>query len=82
MEQARAAAKRAVDDGNATDDERIEHAFRETLGRKPSRRELTLARSTVHPPRSDENHIEANRQAAWAQLYQGLFSCVDFRYVD
>jgi hypothetical protein len=82
MEQARAAAKRAVDNGNATDDERIEHAFRETLGRKPSRRELTLARSTVHPPRSDENHIEANRQAAWAQLYQGLFSCVDFRYVD
>jgi hypothetical protein len=82
MEEAAAAAKRTLAVDDATDDQRITRAFREALGRAPSRRELTMARWAVHP--SKDNGIDAERRklAGWEQLYQGLFGCVDFRYLD
>jgi hypothetical protein len=82
MEEAAAAAKRALADDDATDDQRITRAFREALGRAPSRRELTMARWAVHPAKANDGDSENGKLAGWEQLYQGLFGCVDFRYLD
>jgi hypothetical protein len=77
MEQAKFAAKRALSDADRTDDQRIERAFRETLGRKPTVNELEIARNTVTNIEDDEE-----RTRAWQQLFQALFACVDFRYLN
>jgi hypothetical protein len=84
MEQARLAAEKALANKDETDDERLDRAFRETLGRPPSRRELTLSRWAIHEPAdgANENGATAGRVAAWERLYQGLFASVDFRYLD
>ncbi len=82
MEEAKAAAKRALADDNSTEDELITRAFREALGRAPSRRELTMARWAIHRPKDNGIDGDTRKLAGWEQLYQGLFGCVDFRYLD
>ncbi|MCE9606488.1 MAG: DUF1553 domain-containing protein, partial [Planctomycetia bacterium] len=103
MEQASAAAARSFAEHSTFDDEqRIEAAFRDTLGRAPTDRELqaglaavvatspapTPSKSlTARKPRivsiDDANEPAVDpRLAAWERLYQALFGCVDFRYVD
>nr|MBA3482928.1 DUF1553 domain-containing protein [Pirellulales bacterium] len=80
MEHARAAAERALASEKILSDvQRIERAFRETLGRRPSREELEIAIAAVNVP--DEGDAET-RIEAWQRLFQGLFGCVDFRYID
>jgi hypothetical protein len=68
--QARAAAERTL---ALPESDRLPAAFRRTLGRAPSagEREKGLAFLGAAPS------LEA-----WAQLYQALFACVDFRYVE
>jgi hypothetical protein len=67
MEQARAAAERAL----ASDPE--------TLGRRPSNGELGIALAAVRV--ADEGDAQARREA-WQRLFQGLFGCIDFRYIE
>ena len=72
VEQAQAAAERtlALPGGN---DDRIVAAFRRTLGRAPSARELEKCRRFLGAEPSLEQ---------WAGLQQTLFECLDFRYID
>jgi hypothetical protein len=77
MEQAEHAARRALAADDVSDDQRIERAFRETLGRKPTNAEREIARNTVAGVGDDARKLEA-----WQRLFQGLFACVDFRYLD
>jgi hypothetical protein len=80
MEQARAAAERALDsDKGLSDEQRIERAFLETVGRRPSKEELSIALAAVNV--TDEGDEDV-RLEAWQRLFQGLFGCVDFRYLD
>jgi hypothetical protein len=79
MEQAQAAAHRALYLVDRTDEQRIERAFVETLGRRPSDEELEIALTAVNV--TDEADTNA-RLEAWQRLFQGLFGCVDFRYLD
>ena len=72
MTQARHAATLALKD-NRTDAERIDLAYRKTLGRLPTRRERELALAYVSA---------GQREAAWERFFQTLFACVDFRYVN
>jgi hypothetical protein len=76
-EQAQVAAKRVMGDGDATNEERVERAFRRTLGRMPTAEERAIARRTI-----DGRDSNKDREAAWAELYHGLFASVDFRYRD
>ncbi|MBI3824152.1 MAG: DUF1553 domain-containing protein, partial [Planctomycetes bacterium] len=55
------------------DAERIDFAYRKTLGRSPTLRERELALAYVSA---------GQREAAWERFYQTLFACVDFRYVN
>jgi hypothetical protein len=69
---ARAALATPVDDAA-----RLDRAYRVALGRLPSERELEIALAYVSGKAKPEE-----RQAAWERLYQALFACVDFRFVN
>jgi hypothetical protein len=73
MEHARAAAELALSRDEA-EDARIERAFRVTLGRRPSAAEMEIARKSLASGK--------DRTAAWERLFQGLFGCLDFRYLN
>ena len=82
MDQARSAAERTIRVEAPSEEARIEGAFRLALGRLPNsdERKAALAAMTVGVDRS-EAQGEA-RLAAWERLYQALFGCVDFRYLE
>jgi hypothetical protein len=77
MAQAKHAATQSLKDAKLTDRERIEDAYRKSLGRLPTPRERELALAYVSPAMSASDRI-----AAWERFYQTLFACVDFRYVN
>jgi hypothetical protein len=84
MELARAAAQRALAPSELTNEQRIERAFRESLGRLPSREEARIALAAVSPPghAGASQLSDDDRLAAWERLFQGLFGCMDFRYLE
>jgi hypothetical protein len=77
MDQARHAAKAALAVPNLDDVGRLERAYRIALGRLPTEKERQLALAFVAGKTKPDE-----RQAAWERLYQTLFACVDFRYVN
>ena len=77
MMQARHAATLALKDATLTDAQRIELAYRKSLGRVPTARERELASAYVRLAMTPEQRL-----AAWERFYQTLFACVDFRYVN
>jgi hypothetical protein len=81
IEQSRAAAKVALAWPDMDDAQRLERAYRITLGRRPTERELQLAMDFVTIP-TEENATPGRRLDAWAQFYQTLFASVDFRYLN
>ena len=76
-EQARAAAKRLLSEGAMGDDDRIEMAFRRSLGRMPTEAEREIAVGTI-----GNGEIKDDHEAAWTELFHALFASVDFRYRD
>jgi hypothetical protein len=74
LEQARNAARRVLAEPAKDDRERIRRAYRLTLGRPPSPGEARLAEKFLAG--------SERREDAWAQMFQVLFACVDFRYVE
>jgi hypothetical protein len=75
MAQARHAAQVSLKE-NKTDAERIEEAYRKSLGRMPTPRECELALRYLSVPLAEQ------RLPAWERFYQTLFACADFRYVN
>ncbi len=55
----------------------VQHAYHQVLGRGPSAEEQKVAVEFV-----DRLGKTPNRIARWALLYQALFECVDFRYLN
>jgi hypothetical protein len=84
MDLARAAAQRALAPSELTSEQRIERAFRESLGRLPSREEAKIALTAVTPAgvAGAAHKPDDDRLAAWERLFQGLFGCMDFRYLE
>ncbi len=77
IEQSRAAATRALA-SSATDEERITEAFRSALGRPPTEKERAACGRLL----SKAGMSETERQEVWSEVYQSLFACLDFRYVE
>jgi hypothetical protein len=75
MQQARLASDKLLATANLDDAARIDRAYHDALGRAPSERERRLALRFL-------NQESGQRAEAWAQLYQTLFACIDFRYVN
>lgn len=74
VENAAAAAERSLN-SPLEDEARLSNAYMEVLGRRPSLKEVQIARRFLDESRSSPAE-------AWAQLYQMLFACMDFRYMD
>ena len=54
----------------------IDYAYLQVLGRRPTREEFVIAANLLtHAKPGDEI-------SSWAFLYQTLFQCIDFRYLD
>ncbi|MBI3882523.1 MAG: DUF1553 domain-containing protein [Verrucomicrobia bacterium] len=81
LEQAKFAAEHSLADSKLDDAARLDRAYRLALGRRPTKAEReTMVRflGTVGADSGDD----AKRLEAWAHLFQALFACVDFRYLD
>jgi len=80
IEQAKLAAVQTLriegDDGA-----RIDHAYRRTLGRLPTKAERALATRFVRGAEAGSAD-EASRLEVWSQFQQSLLACVDFRYLN
>jgi hypothetical protein len=57
--------------------ERIGHAYLQVLGRAVTEQELAVALDLVGSTGQD-----GSDPIRWAMLYQVLFQCLDFRYLD
>ena len=83
-EQSQHAARRILADQAATDDARIDLAFRLAFGRMPQEAERQSAHAFL---RDFEQSVESSkpldekRRAAWAGLCHSLFASAEFRYV-
>jgi hypothetical protein len=77
--QARLAAQRSLMPTELDDFQRLERAFRTSLGRLPTQHEREIALAAIQS--AGQDNAEA-RLAAWERLYQALFACIDFRYLD
>ena len=77
VQQGRAAAERLLNDSNLDDAARIALAYRRALGRLPSAAEQEMSMKFLSGAAAGKEKLNA-----WAQFYQALFACVDFRYRD
>jgi hypothetical protein len=73
--QSKLAAERALA-SSAGDDERLVNAFRTALCRPPTPKERAIFAGLVAGATGDR------RTEAWSQVYQTLFACLDFRYIE
>ncbi len=81
MDQARHAAE-AILELDSPDADRIELAYRRTLGRLPTPAERDLAVRYVRDFKSVKaTDVTAQRLQAWTRFYQALFASIDFRYL-
>ena len=78
MDESRDAARELLAQPDLTDKQRVESAYRQTLGRQPTARERDIALRIVTP--SAENTVPS--PIAWERLFQALFASVDFRYIE
>ena len=77
LEQARVTAQKLLDDTQASDAQRVERIFRQTLGRTPSEREQQAALSYLAQANTEDAKLRT-----WSQLCQSLFASIDFRYIE
>jgi hypothetical protein len=74
IEQSRAAAKRILAD-DLSNEQRLDIAFRRTLGRPPTTDELNIAGKILN-----NTNASQSEEDAWAALFHALFASIDFRY--
>jgi hypothetical protein len=77
--QARVAGQRSLALTELDDAQRLERAFRTALGRLPTTQERELSLTAIQAAGGDDPQA---RLAAWERLYQALFACIDFRYLE
>jgi hypothetical protein len=77
-DRARDAAQALLAVPDLDDADRIELAYRRSLGRFPSGTERKLALKFVAASAAEG---DADRLAAWSVFQQTLFACIDFRYI-
>jgi hypothetical protein len=84
LEQSRHAARRLLaETGTGHDDAgRIDRAYRRTLGRPPTPREVQVARAFLDQSEDAADGASLSPADAWALVFQALFATIDFRYVD
>lgn len=86
IEQSKHAARRLLDQPDLDDDGRIEAAYQWSLCRPPSGDERRRALQFIRRTAGSVDQVQANRESAttlaWSALFQALFACAEFRYLD
>ena len=77
VQQSNRAASRLLAMPHLTDGQRIDHAYWQVINRLPTATERAIAIELVQEDGQNGNHTEN-----WAMLYQVLFQCIDFRYLN
>jgi hypothetical protein len=79
VEQSRQAARRCLESAPAaTDEERLSRAYLTALARPPYAAERQACLSVLAAAGPDATA----RSEAWSMIFQSLFGCIDFRYLD
>ncbi|MBS0207686.1 MAG: DUF1553 domain-containing protein [Planctomycetes bacterium] len=79
LAQAEHAAKLLLKEPDRSRSERVTMIFQRALGREPTPRELEFSEKFVGRL-LDEQKVAP--EEAWSQVYQAVFSTIDFRYTD
>jgi hypothetical protein len=88
IKQSRDAASNLLAGEYTSDEDRVTAVYLETLGRLPTEAEVTRAIAYLdqrHQGIILQNKVSAANAAehdAWSSLYQALFACAEFRYVN
>jgi hypothetical protein len=75
MEQAAVAAQHLLEHSPDDVAAQIDHAFQQTLSRRPTATEREAVLTAVNTNTADPLH-------AWTTVYQSLFGCIDFRTLE
>jgi hypothetical protein len=78
LDQSEKTARRLLEAGELTDQQRTDRLFRQTLGRLPSEGERTAVLSFIESVGTGKR---AGDIEAWAQVVHGLIGSTDFRYL-
>jgi hypothetical protein len=81
MEQARFAAETSLANRKLDDAARLDLAYRTALGRVPTRVELEAMMRFLGSASGDSGD-EAKQLQAWSHIFQTIYACVDFRYLN
>ena len=76
-DRSREAALKLIGRGESETIERVGYVYRQVIGRAPSPEELSVAVEFVDSSGDGESTVDR-----WAVLYQTLFQCIDFRYLN
>ena len=76
LEQSKAAAAKLLKEPHKDDAARLEHAYRTTLGRSPTKAERAIALEYVGTAATGKETV------AWANVFHAMFASMDFRYVE
>jgi hypothetical protein len=76
--QARLAAERLLSELQLTAANRIDHAYLQILGRRPTETEVSLSQQFL---KSVTDTAENREVDAWSQMVQTMFLTIEFRYV-
>jgi hypothetical protein len=82
MDQARHAARRLLAESGLDDEGRVTRAYELALGRPPTDSERRVGLEFVARPSTEEVSPDARSEEAWTLLFHGLFSSIDFRYIN
>ena len=78
LEQARIATQHTPRSSSTSDIDQITAAFQSSIARPPSPQEAEACLKQLSSAGGDTSA----RQEAWATIYQSLFGCIDFRYLN
>ena len=82
IKQSENAAKRLLQRKDLDARSRIEYAYRQTIGRRPTKAEIDSAVSYIQSFAERESEVKQSELAAWTSFCHALFASLEFRYVD
>ena len=77
IREAENAARKLLQNKDLSVEERLNLAYKTTLGRKPEQAEKSLALDYL-----EQHHNGKDDPEAWAGILHSLYACVDFRYLN
>lgn len=77
LKESKKAASKMINMAEMSETERIQLAYRSTIGRYPTQEELKLTQDYLNTLLKT-----VTKEEAWSRIMQSLFGCIDFRYLN